>query len=507
MKKYLYTLLILVFCFFASSFSLIVVYPFNAEPSIDSNISESTQKLYAIMDAVKHYYPIYEDNTNPVVNRLACELAANMIIDYDKVTADLELNPDSVTITAGFIDPNKIKLHNNIEYDFAEYAWYIKDLSDDAMIQIYELIKDISLYTREYSIKINFGKTDDYLIQTAIFNSKDIDTLEKICYEDAQNIYSEYLSKSEISNAFFCKAIKELPLDNITDIYNVNNPENSIIEDWQIQLYKYFAQYYLDRMVIENIIKTNVNAPVSSGTINYKIEPGNETFANICENMLDIYYTNKQAPIDKNLVIEDFAKYLNVYYYSDSSQLNTKTFNFTYSQNLNEFNINDDFYVEIVNDIYEEFIKFEEVFNPFYSKLQEEYFFIERPYLETTVIIDNTGGSRFRQVKINVQCLTDCYIKIFSYDYTSDILDDIIYSAYIKSGETMQLFLPEGDYIVKYATGEKWYGNIHKFSDTGHYIAFSNVLSVHEDMMTTIIELGSSTVDSSQTYSQTPDLF
>ena len=184
-----------------------------------------------------------------------------------------------------------------------------------------------------------------------------------------------------------------------------------------------------------------------------------------------------------------------------------KTFNFTYSQSLGEFEINDDFYSALVNEIYEEYLNFAPMLKEYYQLMENEYFFVERPFDGTTVILDETGDTRYRQLNIKITGATDCYVKLYSYNTVTDTYEKLVFLAYIKSGETLEVFIDEGDYVFKYATGQAWYGDVYMFSDEGQYLAGSNVISVHEYMMTTTIELGIFDEGSVSAYSQTPDEF
>lgn len=490
-----------------SSHSSVLLSLFKQEEIISQLPYENAQKLYAIMDAVDSYSAVYEESTNPVVNKLANVLASNMIVDYNHATKSLAANNESLTINAKFIDMDKIKLKNDTTFDFSNYNKYIPALSYNAMEQVYALISDERLYTKEYDINVSFADSGDIFNQKAILNQDDLQEIKSQSYAAAQRIYSAYINSSDISTAFFCKSIKELSLDNIAIVYNENNPDAKLEEDWQVQLFTDYAGHYINSLIIQNIIKANTGGQISKGTINYQIENGSTTVEAVCKELLDIYYIKKQPPVEKSQVISDFGQQLRLYSYNDSTDLNAKTFDFTYSQNLNEFNINDDFYKAIVNDIYEEYIQFEKIFGIYYSRMELAYFFVERPFDGTTIILDNTSGSRYRQFDINVTGSTDCYIKLHTYDLATDTLHDLMLVAYIKHGESLQLFIPEGDYIFKYATGEKWYGDIHMFSDDGQYFAGSDVISVYEYMMTTTIELGNFDSGSIPTYSQTPDLF
>ena len=331
--------------------------------------------------------------------------------------------------------------------------------------------------------------------------------ISKECLEAAQNIYSDYISKSDMSTAFLLESIKTLPLDSIADVYNEANPETPIQEEWQKSLFASYARYYLSSMVIDDILISSSDSKTYKASIDYKTEHGDTTITHVFNNLLDEYYETKQPPADKMTVTIDFASELSLYQYNDTSDLYSKTFDFTYTQNLNDFVINNDFYIEIVNDIYEEYTAYESILNNFYPMMENGYFFIERPYGETTVIYDNTGSTRYRQLDIEITGNTDCYIKFYSYNTVNDTYDDTILIAYIKSGDSLQVFLDEGDYVFKYATGEKWYGDVHLFSDEGQYFAGSNVISVHEYMMTTTIELGSFEDGSVSAHSQTPDEF
>ena len=459
------------------------------------------------MDAVENYNASYEQSQTPIVNKLANALSSNMIIDYSQFEAELESGSKSITVTAKFIDADKVSLVNDTEFDFSAYSQYISQLSDSALRQIHKLINNEALYTKEYEIRITFNEDEDYLMQEAILNEEDLETIKNEYYKAAQSIYSDYISTSEMSTAFFCKSIKELSLDNIVDIYNANNEESQIEEDWQKELFTSYSKHYLNSMIINNIIMTNTSGTTSKGTITYDIEYGSSTIDTVLNNLLDIYYINKQLPVEKSQVIDDFVYELGFYSYSDTANLYTKSFDFTYSQNLNEYDLQDDFYKEIVNDIYEEFVKFNEIFDKYYKSIKDKYFFIERPFDNTTVISDNTGDSRYRQLDINVTGSTDCYIKLYSYNTVTDALGDIMMIAYVKHGESLQVFIPEGDYIFKYATGPTWYGDVYMFSDEGQYFAGSDVISVHEHMMTTTIELGNFDNGSIPAYSQTPDTF
>jgi|GEM_PF-4771440 len=507
MKKFSYSLIVLTLCFLLSSFSFVLLYPFRGEEVLNKLPDENTQKLYAVIDAFDNYVTEYDNNENNVVEKLVNELSSNMIVDYETVYNGINNNNESITVTAMFIDSSKVRLKNDTDFLFSEYKAYSPRLSQNAMKQINNIINNTAMYTKEFTIRVSFKDSNDSLHQKAVLNQEDLNNIKNEYYEDAQRIYKNYIDTSDVSTAFLCESIKELPLDNVVDIFNNNNEENQINEDWQKDLFMNYAEYYLDSLIIENILKTNTNGSNSKGTINYEIEDGNMVIDNVCKQLLNTYYINKQTPIDKLQVINDFAKELSVYKYSETSNLVMKTFNFSYSHDLNEFTVNDDFYKEIVDDIYEEFINFEDIFNRYYPTEMDKYFFVERPFAQTTTISDNTGDNRYRQLNIKVTGSTDCYIKLYYYDSVADSLKEIVFAAYIKQGDSLQIFIPEGDYIFKYATGTMWYGDIHKFSDEGQYYAGSDVISVHEYMMTTTIELGNIDSGSIPTYSQTPDTF
>jgi len=504
LKKILIALAVLLVSFMVTSFSYFLLFPFAGnQQQISTDIY--AQRLYAVMDAADDICTVYADINNPVIEELSCILSSNMIIDYDVLLESVQSGVN-ITISAMFIDPEKVKIENTADFNYSAYNEYIPLLERRAMEQLYGIIYDESLYTKEYTLRIEFAETINPLNPKAIINSEDIEMIREDCYQAAEDIYSEYISMSDISTAYFCQAIKELPLDNIADIYNENNPENQLTEDWQKLLFAEYSKQYIDNLIIDGIIKAGTNNTTAKATINYSAEHGEETIDKVCNMLIDFYYENKQPPVDKNEVIKDFGNQLVTYKYNSETTLYAKSFDFTYSQNLNEFTINDDFYAEIVNDIYEEFVYFEDIFNAYYPVIEEKYFFEERPFDATTIIVDNAAGSRYREVNINVNSLFDCYIKLYSYDTVNDSLNSLMLEAYIKSGDSLQVFIPEGDYVFKYATGPIWYGSLYLFSDSGQYFSASDVISVHEYMMTTTIELGSS--DSSiPVNSQTPDTF
>lgn len=507
MKKLLITIAALVFCFLFSSFGQSVLYPFANHPEIALQPDENTQKAYAIMDAVDNYTAPYLSSDNHEIDKLANILSSNMIVNFNDVKLSIEANASSPTITAFFIDWGKIALLNNTIFEFSSYNDYVPSLSYDAMQQIYQIANNSSLYTNEYEIRVTFKTSADNRKVQALLNYDDLVKISDECYIAAEQIYTKYISTSDMSTAFFCKSIKELTTNNIVDIYNTNNPDNQITDEWKRQLFTTYSQHYIDNLIIENIIKASSEGQTSKGTINYKSEQGNLTINSVLTSLLEHYYDIKQPPILKDDVIKDFGVQLASYSYADQASLISKSFDFTYTQNLNEFIIQNDFYTEIVSDIYEEFILFEDIFNTYYPQIEGLYFFEPRPFNSTTILIDKTGNSRYRQVDIVVSGLTDCYIKLYSYDTVNDILIDTVFAAYIKSGESLQIFIPEGDYVFKYATGQMWYGDLYKFSDEGQYYMSSNVISVHEYLMTTKIELGNLGGGSIPVNSQTPDLF
>jgi len=503
-KKALIALAVLLICFLVTSFSHFLLFPF-AEKQQENNSEIYTQRLYAIMEATEDICTVYTETNNPVVEELSCMLLSSMIIDYDSLSKDLVLG-ESITVPAMFIDPQLVKIENTADFNYSAYNEYIPLLEKRAMEQLYGFVDDESLYTKEYTLRIKFDETIDPLNPKAQVNPEDIEKIQNDSYQAAENIYSDYISKSDISTAYFCQAIKELPLDNIAEIYNENNPENQLTEEWQKSLFAEYSKQYIDNLIIDGIIKAGTNNATAKATINYSAERGDETIDKVCNMLLKSYYENKKPQVDKSQVIKDFGNQLISYKYNSQTPLYAKSFDFTYSQNLNEFTINDDFYSEIVNDIYEEFIYFEDIFNSYYPVIEEKYFFAERPFEATTIITDNAAGSRYREVNINVNSLFDCYIKLYSYDTVNDSLNSLMLEAYIKSGDSLQVFIPEGDYVFKYATGPVWYGSLYLFSDSGQYFSASNVISVHEYMMTTTIDLGSSS-SSIPVNSQTPDIF
>ncbi|MBN2880061.1 MAG: hypothetical protein JXN65_10595 [Clostridia bacterium] len=503
-KKALLALAVLSGCFIVTSFSYYLLLPF-ADNQPRSNSDIYAQRLYAIMNATEDICPIYTDINNPVIEELSCILASNMIIDYGTLSEESVLG-EIVTVSAMFIDPELVKIENTADFNYSAYNEYIPLLEKRAMEQLYGFVGDESLYTKEYTLRIKFDDAIDPLNPKAQVIAEDIENIQNDSYQAAENIYSDYISKSDISTAYFCQAIKELPLDNIAEIYNENNPENQLTEEWQKSLFAEYSKQYIDNLIIDGIIKAGTNNATAKATINYSAERGDETIDKVCNMLLEFYYENKQPQVDKSQVIKDFGNQLISYQYNSQTALYAKSFDFTYSQHLNEFTINDDFYAEIVNNIYEEFIYFEDIFNSYYPVIEEKYFFTERPFDATTIITDNAAGSRYREVNISVNSLFDCYIKLYSYDTTNDSLNSLMLEAYIKSGDSLQVFIPEGDYVFKYATGPVWYGSLYLFSDSGQYFAASNVISVHEYMMTTAIELGSS-ASSIPVNSQTPDIF
>ena len=72
------------------------------------------------------------------------------------------------------------------------------------MEQLYGIIYDESLYTKEYTLRIEFAETINPLNPKAIINSEDIEMIREDCYQAAEDIYSEYISMSDISTAYFC---------------------------------------------------------------------------------------------------------------------------------------------------------------------------------------------------------------------------------------------------------------------------------------------------------------
>ncbi len=481
--------------------------PFQKSQSAEEPSYVSSQKLYAVIDAVQAYNAQIEKTDNTVVDRLAEVLASKMIIDYSAIENQLATASSTIEISAYFIDYTKAYLKNNTEFDFSAYSQYITNLSSDAMNQVYNIVLDESLYTVERKISITFVETDDELNQIVEFNEDDMNIINDECYSNAQKIYSDYISKSDMSTAFLLDSIKNLPLDNIVDIYNRNNPESQIQEQQQKDLFAAYAKHYVSSMIIDNILKSSSDSKTYKASINYQIEHGDTTITHVFNNLLQEYYVTKQPPVDKLTVTSGFENELASYAYDDSADLYSKTFEFTYTQNLNEFIINDDFYAEIVNDIYEEYAAYTAILDNFYPMMENKYFFVERPFAGTTIIYNNTGDTRYRQLNINVTGPTDCYVKLYSYNTSTDTYDEVVLITYIKSGDSLQVFLGEGDYVFKYATGAKWYGDVHMFSDDGQYFAGSNVISVHEYMMTTTIELGTFEDGSVSANSQTPEEF
>lgn len=507
LKKFLIIIAALILCFLFSSFGLIVVYPFRAEAEIDTAPDENMQKIYSVIDVVNGHNVEISQSESSAINKFADVFASNMFVKYAEIALSIESNAQSPVITVYFIDWDKVSLKNNTIFEFSTYNDYIPRLEYDAMNQIYQIANDTSLYTKEYQIRVTFKNKLDNGNPQAVLNQEDLSKIYDECYEAAESIYSKYLSTSDMSAAFFCKSIKELTTDNIVDIYNTNYPDNQINDEWQKQLFASYAQHYIDNLVIENIIKASAADQVSTGTINYQIEDGVSTIDKTLTILLEHYYQVKQPPVEREQVISDFGDQLMLYNYSDDTSLYAKSFDFTYTQNLNEFTIENDFYNKIVAQIYEEFILFENIFNVYYPQMEALYFYHPRPFDGTTIIIDNTEESRYRQLDIVVSGQTDCYIKLYSYDIVNDILMNTVFSAYIKAGESLHIFIPEGDYVFKYATGQIWYGDVHKFSDEGQYYMSSDVISVHDYMMTTKIELGSFDSGSVPVNQETPDLF
>ena len=507
MKKVLFAFLVLISCFLASSFSIVLLSPFVGAAEVDKAPDKYTQRLYSLIEETQSYTAMQGSEENDVINKLANVMASHMIIDYDIAAYNISKGEDTIEVEALFIDPAKIKLDNDIEFDFSKYNDYIWNLQDHAMRQIQMLAEDETIYTKEYTIKVSFKPTYSDMVQEAVLDEDSMAAIYDECYVQAERIYKDYISTSDISTAFFCKSIKELRLDNIVEIYNESHPDGQITEEWEQSLFVKYSKHYLGSLVIQNIIKTNTGAEVSGATINYNIEEGSATINTICQSLLSAYYAQKQPPVDKNHVIDDFGTELLAYRYTTEAYMTTKIFDFTYSQNLNTFTLNNDFYVELLDDIYEEFSHFNEIFSLYYPGIIEQYFFIERPYKETTVITDKTGDTNYRQIDIKVTGGNDCYVKLYSYNIATDSVEEPVFVAYIKAGETLQVYVPEGDYMLKYATGTMWYGDIFMFSDEGQYFSSPNVISVHEFMMTTIIEIGDLESGSIPAYPQTPGTF
>ena len=95
-------------------------------------------------------------------------------------------------------------------------------------------------------------------------------------------------------------------------------------------------------------------------------------------------------------------------------------------------------------------------------------------YPATGILTDNTSGSGFGILKINTASGNPTYIKIYSAS------GGLVKTLFIHGGDSIQTDLDQGSYIVKYATGENWYGEKEMFGSSGIYQKADTVLEYAE---------------------------
>lgn len=82
----------------------------------------------------------------------------------------------------------------------------------------------------------------------------------------------------------------------------------------------------------------------------------------------------------------------------------------------------------------------------------------------TTLLV---GGKSGQQVTVRTGKTGDLHVTFFKWGSKKQVV-----SAFIKSGKTLKLRLPRGNYRLVYASGSTWYGKKHSFGPTGSYREF-----------------------------------
>lgn len=97
----------------------------------------------------------------------------------------------------------------------------------------------------------------------------------------------------------------------------------------------------------------------------------------------------------------------------------------------------------------------------------------EKEYPKTGVLTEK-DDSEFGVLRVKVPKGNPTYIKIYNKE-----TDKICKTLFINSGETLTTRMPKGEFIVKYASGEKWYGQKEMFGEAGSYNKCDTVFKFH----------------------------
>lgn len=95
-------------------------------------------------------------------------------------------------------------------------------------------------------------------------------------------------------------------------------------------------------------------------------------------------------------------------------------------------------------------------------------------YPATGVLSDMGFAADFGPLKINTGAGNPTYIKIYT------VGGQLVKTLFIRAGDSVHTNLGQGSYVVKYASGDTWYGEEEMFGDTGVYQKADTVLEYSE---------------------------
>ena len=84
-------------------------------------------------------------------------------------------------------------------------------------------------------------------------------------------------------------------------------------------------------------------------------------------------------------------------------------------------------------------------------------------------------NSRVAPLEFNTAGNSHFYIKLV--DHTTG---KTVMTVFVRSGSRVDVDVPLGDYIIKYASGDSWYGEEHLFGDETSYIAADDVFNFYQ---------------------------
>ena len=98
---------------------------------------------------------------------------------------------------------------------------------------------------------------------------------------------------------------------------------------------------------------------------------------------------------------------------------------------------------------------------------------------EKTKVLSKTDYNDFGVFKINAAKDTPTYVKVYKYNREKNTISKKpIATLFIRGGKSLTLYVPKGEFIIKYATGKTWYGEEEMFGSSGSYAKADKIFKI-----------------------------